>query len=45
MEINRLYKQLVAEKSQLVQQLTAFEKDSFELQTKVIRGIDASKEA
>ena len=39
------YKQLVAEKNALMQQLSQFEKDSFEIQTKVRRGIDLSKES
>ena len=39
------YKQLVAEKNMLMQQLAQFEKDSFEIQAKVKRGIDLSKES
>lgn len=39
------YKQLVAEKNVLMQQLAQFEKDSFEIQAKVRRGIDLSKES
>ena len=38
-------KQLVAEKNALMHQLSQFEKDSFEIQAKVRRGIDLSKES
>ena len=39
------YKQLVAEKNALMQQLAQFEKDSFEIQAKVRRGINLTKES
>jgi len=35
----------VTEKNALMQQLSQFEKDSFEIQAKVRRGIDLSKES
>ena len=39
------YKQLVAEKNTLLQQLSLFEKDSFEIQAKVKRGIELSNQS
>ena len=39
------YKQLVAEKNALMQQLSLFEKDSFEIQAKVKRGIELSNQS
>ena len=44
-EIAVNYKQLVAEKNTLLQQLSLFEKDSFEIQAKVKRGIELSNQS
>ena len=39
------YKRLASEKQALVQQLTQFEKDSFEIQTKVKRGLELASDS
>ena len=43
-ELAANYQKLVQEKNALMQQLTLFEKDSFEIQTRVKRGLEAERE-
>lgn len=43
-ELSSAYQNLVTEKNTLMQQLTAFEKDSFEIQARVKRGQEAERE-
>ncbi len=42
-DLRKNYKDLCEQKTMLVQQLTMFEQDSFEIQAKVKRGLDAQK--
>ena len=43
-ELAANYQKLVQEKNALMQQLSLFEKDSFEIQTRVKRGLEAERE-
>ena len=42
-ELSQNYQNLVQEKNKLIQQLSLFEKDSFEIQTRVKRGLEAER--
>ena len=42
-DLRKNYKELFEQKAMLVQQLTMFEQDSFEIQAKVKRGLEAQK--
>ena len=42
-DLRKNYKELCEQKAILVQQLTMFEQDSFEIQAKVKRGFEAQK--
>ncbi len=42
-DLRKNYKELCEQKAVLVQQLTMFEQDSFEIQAKVKRGFEAQK--
>ena len=43
-ELSINYQKLVQEKNALMQQLTLFEKDSFEIQARVKRGLEAERD-
>ena len=43
-ELSEGYQQLVKEKNALMQQLAGFEKDSFEIQARVKRGLEAERD-
>ena len=43
-ELSSNYKCLVLEKNALMEQLSLFEKDSFEIQTRVKRGLEAERD-
>ena len=43
-ELSVNYQKLVQEKNALMQQLTLFEKDSFEIQARVKRGLEAERD-
>jgi len=43
-ELSEGYQQLVKEKNALMQQLAVFEKDSFEIQARVKRGLEAERD-
>ena len=43
-ELSESYQKMVKEKNALMQQLTMFEKDSFEIQTRVKRGLEAERD-
>ena len=44
-ELSMSYRELVNEKNMLMQQLGHFEKESFEIQARVKRGLDAERES
>lgn len=43
-ELSESYQKMVQEKNNLMQQLSLFEKDSYEIQARVRRGIEAENE-
>ena len=43
-ELSQSYQGLVLEKNKLMEQLALFEKDSFEIQARVKRGIEAERD-